>query len=113
MASIYSQVWVDEHAVPDSTVIEYAFPAGSIYVVRDITGFVSTQLSAGVSLQAYDDKDVTFWYDWAALDGQSFYGHWQGRQVFIGGAGKLLLTCNSIGGGVVADFRVSGYALTP
>ena len=109
---IYSQVFVDAHAVPDSTVVEYDFPAGFVYVVRDITGFVSTELAAGVSLQAYDDQDVTFWYDYASLDGQSFYGHWTGRQVFIGGAGKLLLTCNSIGGGVVADFRVSGYRLT-
>lgn len=111
MARVYSALFVDEHAIPSTEVIEYDFPEGFLYVVREISAFGANTVAH--SVQAYDDQNCTFWKDDAEAPSPGTFSLFQGRQVFVGGTGKLFLTGAGVSIPVASfDFRVSGYQLT-
>ena len=109
MATVYSRLLFRAHAVDTDTVAVYTFPAGYLYVVRDMDVFLAGE--GGGAFSVYDGASCTFWSVTAPEGGTGFWEHWSGRQVFEAGDSVSFApsTIDPFGHG---DIRVSGYALT-
>ena len=101
---LYSSVLIAETAFTGEAALE--IPADRTIVVRRIDAVVG--ISAGGTVWAYDTAGVQFWgYTFGAVLGGKQTASWDGRQV-IPGPGYFYISSD-----FSADFRASGYVLSP